>query len=532
MRGIIMTSKRYISSTCTRGLTSLSTVLCAVALALPASASPLLEHTGGQMGSGGFNARFTESGTAAAYFNPAMLTRADNGLSVGAFVLSDQIRVRLNSREGLGVDVPQYPDRLRFSNGEETLPFDRMTFPTSELYGGCTIEDNPCAARPRQQDGSSGNTRAYALVGLVNRIIDEHLVVGLYAMLPLGQYTTARSFFVDEREQFFSNSLHPELYSDRLTAPSLSFAIGSELIDGLSLGVAFTIALLNDADAGVYVPDAGNQRDTLQLTTDVGVAAKVAPHLGLTYSPIDALSISATAHSPSRFEINTGFANLLPNGDEQIATRTTVHDYMPWIIGLGADYAFDVGRYDMSVVAGVTYTLYSNYINRVNERPTGDYAWSNIVSPSVGLRMDEGRWRLMGDFAYLPSPVPEQTGRTNYVDNDRLTGMIGGEYDFDVAGLRMSVGASLQGHLFLQRSHTKIEPRSEGVVSNPLDPDYDPSVNAGLVRDEMPDSIEDSLRPGEPWAPAAGLQTNNPGYPGYSSDGFMWGAGIHLSIYY
>src|SRR5690606_26883563 len=50
-----------------------------------AEASPLIEHTGALIGEGGFNARFTESGPAAAYFNPAFLTRSKTGISIGTF---------------------------------------------------------------------------------------------------------------------------------------------------------------------------------------------------------------------------------------------------------------------------------------------------------------------------------------------------------------------------------------------------------------------------------------------------------------
>ena len=498
-----------------------------------AFASPLFEHTGGVMGTGGFNARFTQSGTSAAYFNPAMLTRSPNGISVGTFVMSEQVRVSLGSREGLGVEVPIYPDTLRWTYEDQRLPFDQLTFPTTRLNSGCPATDgNPCAPRPRQGAGTSSVTRAYALIGLVNRILGPQLVVGFHAMLPLGQYTTANSFFVDEREQFFSNSLHPEMYGDRLTAPSLGFGIGSEVIDGLSIGLSFTIALLNSASAGVYVSDAGNQADSLLLATNVGVVAKVAPHLGITYDALDDLTLSFTAHSPSRFAIETGFANLLANGDEQIAVRETVHDYMPWLFALGAEYGFDVGAYRLAVVGGATLGLWSNYINRMGERPLPGYEWSNTVSPTIGVRLDEGGWRIMGDLQYLPTPVPRQTGRTNYVDNNRLSGTIGGEYDFVLGGLALSLGASVQGHYLFRRSQDKITPDTENVVSNPLSPNFGVGINPSLVRDELPDSLGNAVRGDQTWLPAGGLQTNNPGYPGYASDGFLWGAGIHLSIYY
>lgn len=497
-----------------------------------ALASPLMEHTGALIGQGGHSARFSESGAASAYFNPAFLTRASTGITVGTFVLADRVRVTLGSREGLGVDVPAYPDSLQFQHEGKTAPFDRQTFPTQDLYLGCPIDQNPCAARRRQQAGSSNQTRTYALVGLVNQILGPQLVAGVYAMLPLRTYTTAQSFYVDEREQFFSNSLHPELYGDRLTAPSLSVGIGSQIWKRLSVGVAFTIALQNRAAAGVYVPDAGNQRDTLLLATDVSVIANTATHLGMTYEPIDGLTLSATAHSPSKLGLVTQFANLLPNGDEQTATRRAVHDYMPWLFGLGAEYGFKKGHVDYALIAGAKLGLWSSYLNRQGERPLSGYEWKDTISPSLGFRAGSGPIRLSSDVVFTPTPVPPQTGRTNYVDNDRLTGSLGGEYDVELAGYRLSFGVNLQGHLLLKRSTQKLVPNTSLAQGNPLAPDYGQGIDPSLVRDELPDELTDALRPGKAYELAQGLQTNNPGFPGYESDGFLFGAGVYVTLHY
>jgi hypothetical protein len=48
------------------------------------------------------------------------------------------------------------------------------------------------------------------------------------------------------------------------------------------------------------------------------------------------------------------------------------------------------------------------------------------------------------------------------------------------------------------------------------------------VRDELPDDAVDTR--GQPIQSAAGLQTNNPGWPGFSSSGFLFGAGVNLAL--
>ncbi len=56
------------------------------------------------------------------------------------------------------------------------------------------------------------------------------------------------------------------------------------------------------------------------------------------------------------------------------------------------------------------------------------------------------------------------------------------------------------------------------------------STDPQYVIDEVPDDSIDAL--GQPVAGAAGLQTNNPGFPGFASDGWVFGAGVHLAIEY
>ena len=78
-------------------------------------------------------------------------------------------------------------------------------------------------------------------------------------------------------------------------------------------------------------------------------------------------------------------------------------------------------------------------------------------------------------------------------------------------GREVEAGLYLFGSVFIPRSVSK-----------------DPNA-AHPVIDEYPDSAID-LRTQLPATDTAGLQTNNPGYPGFDSHGFLLGAGICLRI--
>jgi hypothetical protein len=131
------------------------------------------------------------------------------------------------------------------------------------------------------------------------------------------------------------------------------------------------------------------------------------------------------------------------------------------------------------------------------------------VNVGLGGALDWSGRRLSLELGVAPSPVPDQTGRTNYVDNTRYGASATFELPFASLGGNYVVAFSVQGQLMPKRSVTK---RAD--AANP-------------VLDEVPDGAIDSQH-GLPLAGAAGLQTNNPGYPGYTSSGGIVGASVAL----
>ncbi|MFW5920932.1 MAG: OmpP1/FadL family transporter, partial [Polyangiales bacterium] len=335
-------------------------------------------------------------------------------------------------------------------------------------------------------------------------------------MVPIGDFTRASSFHVDELEQLFTNRLYAELYEDRLEATSLALALASQVHEKLSIGVATTLNLTNRAHAPVFVPDAGNLAD-IELLSDVRVDVGVAPHLGVNFEPTDDLDFSLTAHSPTRFEIIADYEFTLRDGSVDSSSAKFTHAYTPWKLALGGAWdVYERPDHTVQLAGTLEYTLWSNYIDRVSNRPLPGYSWNDTASGALGVRWRYGKLHTYADLLFQPSPVPDQRGRTNYVDNDRIGALLGAEGEIELFGTDFRAGAQLQLHRLLPRSTRKGIPPQDGSADH-------------LVRDALPDdAVDGSTR--TPIEGREGLQTNNPGFPGFDSDGWLVGATANLSV--
>lgn len=480
-------------------------------------ASPLFELVGDPGAAGSLQARTLSESSAAAYFNPALLAFTPAGVTLGVMVLNQRIGVSVDGRPGTEFAIPEGTENARSAEGER---FDLYPAATNELEFGrqATSLKPALAARPRQGAGSGHSMRTYVVAGVVAKLLGDRVALGLHTLLPVGEFTRMRAFFNDEREQYFSNSLHPEMYADRMLALSLAAGLGVKLTDDLSLGLGTTFALETSVNAGAYVVDTGNLSNIL-LSMDAPVHMGVAPHFGVLYKLGERLRLSATAHTPQRIELGTGFTFLLPNLIQNASSLKFVLDYMPWRVALGA--AFDIVKASSSafaVSASLLYADWSSYKDRHGDAPSGSYAWRDTFSPTLGVRYRVESLTTALDVTYSPTPVPLQTGRTNYVDNDRLGGSLGADYKFNALGTAMSVGAQLQAHYLIPRFQRKLPTPTSADGTN---------IAPERVKDELPD---DAVLNGNPIIGAAGLQTNNPGWPGFSSGGWILAATVNMTV--
>lgn len=462
-----------------------------------AHASPLLELVGG-LGGGGFNAHVIGVGPDVTYFNPALLADQDESADVFLLGVGNTLSIDVLARPA-GVDLADSIYDAWLSDGA----------------GGVTpLVDPPLATgdlAPRQGDSGITGFQSYAAFGVTKHILGDKLVFGFYGAVPTGRIQQHNVFYSDEREQYFSNSLRFELYDDRLALSTFSFAFGSRINEMVSVGIGFVGAIDTIATTPVYVPD-GADLGNVYLGQNLSVDTKLAPHFGVSLTPRRAWRFTAAVHTPSQVSVTGSNDIRLPNGTVSRQEFTFTHGYEPLTIAVGASLdTFECRDKRITVAASAVWRNWSSYLDRHSEMPSA--TWDDTFSVSAGGRYRVADTELYADATFVPSPVPDQTGRSNYVDNSRIgiTGGING--DTTILGTRFRGGFFLQGHRLLSRSVEK--------DMNALDP----------IVDEFPDnSVNPSVDPNALLPEAQGLQTNNPGYPGFSSSGFVIAAGVNVRL--
>jgi hypothetical protein len=496
---------------------AVATALGVVAFAAEASASPLFDLTGGADGTGGLQAWTVGDGASAAYFNPALLTRTPFGFSIGFLALTEQVAISLDGRPGTQYAVP---DGLANGTHADNSALSTVPIATNILQNGkpATALVPALAARPRQAAGTGHETYTYEAIGFAAKLFDDRLTLGFYGIIPNGNFTTLDAFYADEREQYFSNSLHPELYGDRLTAVSVAFGAGYRFADNFALGLGGSLSLQAGVGAPTFVANAGALQN-LQIDTDAKVNVSIAPNVGFAYDPTSRWHVSGTVHAPEKVELGVNFTFLLATGLQQGSSFTLLYDYMPWQFGLGTAYDLIKDDDETLTVAGTAvYGKWSDYVDRHGDTPIPAYGWFDTITPTAGLRYSRGGTRTFLDVQYKPSPVPLQTGRSDYVDNDRLGLGTGVDYTFMMGKRTLRVGLQATAYWLVPRHQTKLP--------TPNEPD---GLNhyPALVVDEVPDDAQIS---GMPVPGAQGLQTNNPGWPGFGSEGAIVSGGLYLTV--
>jgi hypothetical protein len=214
-----------------------------------------------------------------------------------------------------------------------------------------------------------------------------------------------------------------------------------------------------------------------------------------------------------------GLDDLYPEGQKYLKAESSMTaGYQPIKLSVGTYYNFDIqNSYQITPMAAFDWSRWSTYVNRHGEKPAD--RWNNTFSATAGLIMRHPERRAAFGFTYVPSPVPAQTGRENYVDNDRFGFSLGYHEYFNVTK-EVKIGAGISSSL-------------QWLISKTVEKDLERAAKDGGLVDEIPDDdakYYGNMTEDEVDTIRKELQTNNPGFPGWTSNGFLLNIGISAEV--
>ena len=294
------------------------------------------------------------------------------------------------------------------------------------------------------------------------------------------------------------------------------FGAGFKVTDWLAVGIGASLLPNSSTHSGVYLADSGHQ-DQIQMVVQNEQKWNPTVHAGLMLTPSSNLQFGLAWRGQNSFNLDIanevqikGFQGT-SSGFPVPQVAHFVMNFTPhqFIAGATLRGATMLGTID------VIRSLWSHYVDTVGEPAGFNDTWSARLG---------GQWQateltqLYAGVRYEQTPVPDQTGRTNYVDNDRIGVSGGARHRFVVGQRDLDIGWSVTVQRLLARDTTK----SQGPYSNCA-----PGVTK--LCDEVPDNVVDPVT-GKMVPQAQGLQTGNPGFPGFLSYGTILSVGLDLRV--
>jgi len=459
-------------------------------------------------------------GAGVLYTNPALMSRFKPHSSIEYLMYKPNFEVKLGDRPA-NADVPY----LYYNT--DTAPISELEEPYKALAtAGLLTQRSDTKVDSMHSNLAFGGTHDFGIEGFR---------IGGCTVLPLANSISVHGFYSDEREQFFSNQVRFSRFGEWQTIVAGFLGVSYAYKNWISVGASVQITASMITELQIYTPDQTVQSYML-TNADAKMHLKFRPIIGVQSEPFEWLSLGITWRNESYVDVGgSGTLNMwgLHESVAIVGNQTVLKpvitelnmafDYEPMEIsaGIGARYKI------WQIQLGMTWERWSQYKDIHGERPQesaefsrsnfgaplingNDFKWSDTISAGFNTKVqyfsnDKMQGSLKLGFAWHPSPVPPQVGRTSYADSDTWGVSLGNRFDFEVKESKFYVELGLQFWQMLERTTYK-----------------DPNQ----IRDDYPDGFENYSYPGQTITSAQGLQTNNPGFPSYEVSGWMMVMGL------
>ncbi len=284
------------------------------------------------------------------------------------------------------------------------------------------------------------------------------------------------------------------LYGDRAGRTAVTGALAVALPYGFGIGLGLTI--IPDFYAPTLVTYDARRGDTPDQNVVIDLERELSMHAtalaGLRWQPVRALAFGLAFRQAQT--VHAFGPQNTRAGSLDIPTPIDFYEvFAPMEVAFGV-LVRPVRR--LSVSADAVWSHWSSWRSIHDLAPTP--AFHDVVNVRTGVEWSPRRFfAVRAGWAYEPSPVPPQTGQTDFLDGSRQVLALGLGLDLEKLGLiAMRIDAHLRWHLIASQ-HTQKDPAA------------------------LPDA--------DPMTP--GTQIDALGYPGFSAGGSFVEAGVTLGFY-
>ncbi len=215
------------------------------------------------------------------------------------------------------------------------------------------------------------------------------------------------------------------LYKDTASQLMLLLGIGYRITDYLQIGVSSLLYMPGTMRTDYYVDTSQNPIQTIGKV-DRGLVIMATPEIGIIGKPSRMVDIGLAYRARNASGLK-GVTTFSLNG-KQITSETNDEKVVTTPSQIVAGVSVKPSA-RLRINADLTYSLWSD--SDVTDTEGDPLSATDTLEPSIGVQYQLTKdWALRGGYRYAPSPLPAQTGQTNFIDSDRHIISLGAGYGF------------------------------------------------------------------------------------------------------
>jgi len=242
----------------------------------------------------------------------------------------------------------------------------------------------------------------------------------------------------------FPTDRHFLMYQDRNLMMVIILSMAYKILPSLSIGVGANFSM--GLDMGNYVVVEGLSLTVSSMTLRRDARTGIAPQIGLLFKPLDKLSFGINFMDEVVTRQKGPFVLQMGEGISTVGEVDMYSFNRPRKIDFGVAYEPNQAS---TLSFDLCWLNWSRYKDILHDIP--DPKFKDILVPHLGIEyVPIPRLAVRGGYYYEMSPVPDQTGKSDYIDNNKHVLSVGAGWTTEARSTFPNKPISIEGHFQCQ----------------------------------------------------------------------------------